>query len=1818
MNTLEQRRRGIHIALLRAFSTIGKRLFWSAGLSVVLLAVLVMAQEKVPSNQRQRPDRRTPPPTQTRISPPRIPAPGPETVQEMMKAPELDTRVEASDHSSNGITVSVEFGKLQWSTEGQRGRQTRKPFVRGTEAILDPGAPDLPVLVKLLQLPKSQARVNIVDVEEEPIDAGEIARVPQDVKVDYQGPTIIPDRPDINNRNAFWPEDWVSVTEVGMWRGHRLAALKIYPLRVNPVTGQGVWVKRITVRISFQGIRPNPIDPRPLSRTEQETLQSMLGEMGDVVFARERERTPLQTPEPMAGIDFIAGIDQYKVYVSREGLYRITYQDLVQAGVPVLSIEPRYLRLRNKGHDVPIYVSGETDGRFDSQDYIEFYGIPNRQTFFDQYPDMYTDPFSDINVYWLSWDNSGSPQGLRLIEESSPIIVEVDSLGGITRRHDPVNFMSTVHLERDRNFQRLSAAELNTMQDHWFMDEGINALESRGYLINLPYPDSSALDSSHIKIALTGLTFGSAPNYRYHHALVWLNSMYSPALDIRGNILSWYDQNPIVVDTRDIDGGGIPTRAVINGNNSITIQCMGDMPQGSNDAILSNWLDVTYPRLFKAYHNQLLFNAPASISAGNAPPEHLTPENYPIDTLYHFHIENFTSNDISIYKLGSSILSNYPIAWDDSLGYYIVEFQNYITEPVEYLALTQDQKLTPDSIRHCTSSGMLLNTPIGAGYLVITHPKFLSNANIQNLLSLRNSEYTTMLVSTEEIYDEFNDGIYSPYAIKNFLKYAYDNWPTPPEMVLLIGDLEYDMKGNIGNGGNWMPSIYVNGWQSGWYPSDYEYSLLSGDDLFPDIGIGRIPCRSQGELNNAITKIIHYESSGTHGPWRDTFLFISSTTALGSNFINATHEIMNFLPDWIMTQLLEQDPDRPYSGVSSDLQALFNQQENAQVVSIYNGHGAGGTWAGSLWLTGNVPSMNNAFNLPFITNFTCYICAFDSRETGGEELLGEQFLFNSSSQCSGAIAVYGSVSLGWFYTGIAYQKILMPIMAQIPGARLGDIVSISKGALGRNPGNTEITTLHQMVLLGDPAIKLALPMQKSQSRWAGDTFVDAGDTISLKIPAPFPMNSGDYRMFTHFYHHNYPYNSSLGAFPTLLDSPQVGFWEQHAIYQNVASGDTITVSVVLPNDAFNFMNYLGYSTAPHGSIRGYLYNGLAGTNARDAAVTSTFYRRTAYANTVTISNAATSPDTLYSNSSWKFVAKLFPGPGANIVSAVAEYSVKDASDSLIAQGSATMTDRSDILGPYMWWSVPTLGPFLNAPGGVATFRIRVQYNDSLEVHSNLISRRLSDHRPNLSHSPLAPRLGGSRQVVVMDTISNTGHAAVDSVHVRYIFEDNETGEQFTWNGTVHDIPGNGEIGFTIPVNLPPHFHSVQVFLDPDNLIVESSEFDNTYFTGLEVDHFQATRNRGTILPGVPGTATIPFDDGHFSIRIPSGSIIPDSAVLVIEKLNSIANLIGAQNSIIPVVNWDKGYRTIFGDSTVALRAAEPGGTANLPTVQMDTLTVPQLNPDQVGLYRLPLHSNYWVRFPMDSLIFHEGHSQDSTLHATAMGFPDALGTFTALRNINNCVLDCGPRIDISTEGQLFGEGSYVPSRPKFTAYIQDFDGIDLGAGKFWIAYGRPHSSAPDTLVPAEEIAWTDTMEVGGSIGLSFMPNLMEGDHWISVYATDNLGNVTYKRINFVVADRFEVQFVGNYPNPFQRSTLITYTLTDQATERVRIRIYTVSGRLIRTLYDPNPTPINYREVIWDGQDDDGNAVANGVYFARLRAVKDSQVIEETLKLAKIR
>lgn len=85
----------------------------------------------------------------------------------------------------------------------------------------------------------------------------------------------------------------------------------------------------------------------------------------------------------------------------------------------------------------------------------------------------------------------------------------------------------------------------------------------------------------------------------------------------------------------------------------------------------------------------------------------------------------------------------------------------------------------------------------------------------------------------------------------------------------------------------------------------------------------------------------------------------------------------------------------------------------------------------------------------------------------------------------------------------------------------------------------------------------------------------------------------------------------------------------------------------------------------------------------------------------------------------------------------------------------------------------------------------------------------------------------------------------------------------------------------------------------------------------------------------------------------------------------------------------------------------------------------------------------------------------------------------------------------------------------------------------------------------------------------------------------------------------------NFPNPFNPSTTIEYSLANAA--RVRIEIFDVGGRRIRTLVDAGK-PAGPHRAVWDGRNERGVAVSSGIYFYRFRT--DSFVSVKKMVLLK--
>ncbi len=149
-----------------------------------------------------------------------------------------------------------------------------------------------------------------------------------------------------------------------------------------------------------------------------------------------------------------------------------------------------------------------------------------------------------------------------------------------------------------------------------------------------------------------------------------------------------------------------------------------------------------------------------------------------------------------------------------------------------------------------------------ADYLVIAPREFLEAA--APLLERRRSQgLVSRAVSFEEIASEFGKGQPSAEAIKAFLSYAYHSWQRPsPRYVLLLGDATYDPRRFVST--SWaspLPALWAKTSYL-WTASDPALAAVNGEDLLPDMAIGRLPATTREQAEALVSKLLAWEDSG--------------------------------------------------------------------------------------------------------------------------------------------------------------------------------------------------------------------------------------------------------------------------------------------------------------------------------------------------------------------------------------------------------------------------------------------------------------------------------------------------------------------------------------------------------------------------------------------------------------------------------------------------------------------------------------------------------------------------------------------------------------------------------------------------------------------------------------------------------------------------------------------------------------------------------------------------------------------------------------------
>ncbi|MDD5528776.1 MAG: C25 family cysteine peptidase [bacterium] len=686
-----------------------------------------------------------------------------------------------------------------------------------------------------------------------------------------------------------------------------------------------------------------------------------------------------------------------KIIVDSEGVYRINYSDIVSVVPEIATMNPQTIKITHNGLELPIFVQGEEDGVFYTDDWIEFYAQPVSGE--QSYLNMYTYK----NVYWLS---IGWQKGARLVKKD----------GKPGQETVPTNYPFSIHFELD-SINEVFKAYPDTIAP-WFW-----AGFDKKHSFNLTIPSPISSGNCNIKVDLR--TSGGPGN------------------------LKTYLNNNLINTTSFASDMGVPKVIDISVPQSFLKEAsiLTLEPSGGNISVYLNSIDINYFKSYVSQEGKIKFTAP---STGK----------------YKFQLTGFKNPEIFVWQTGTAFISNGEVDTLDST--YTFNFEDTYSDSTFYLA--QDYTMKPSLIKSGTAN--LRNSSNMADYIIITSSG-LYDCAVRYANWQETKGFTCKVVNVQDIYDEFNYGIPYAMAIKEFLKYAYTYWATPPVYVLLLGDASYDHRNIYGFDEDIVPATSIFDDYYVLIPSDNIYACVDGTDPIPDMLIGRLPVKDVNEFEIVFNKI---QRQFSFSDWRSNLIFTSMVTS--ENPIDATNQFIKLVPPEYKVEKLYY----PTGGAQTELVDLINKGAS---FLTYIGHSGPREWSGGLLWNEALPGLMNIERLAFVSVLGCYNAIFD---VPGKHFMGENFILSPG----GAFAYWGSSGSSFLRDkGLVEGPLLKSFDS--PNNTVGELTF--DGIIRCFANSQGAKSIEQQTLLGDPGSKFSLPQKLNFSILP--TSFTAGETCSV-------------------------------------------------------------------------------------------------------------------------------------------------------------------------------------------------------------------------------------------------------------------------------------------------------------------------------------------------------------------------------------------------------------------------------------------------------------------------------------------------------------------------------------------------------------------------------------------------------------------------------------------------------------------------------------------------------------------------------------------------
>jgi hypothetical protein len=1741
--------------------------------------------------------------------------------------------------------------------------------------IAEPGRPGLPAVSFTLGLPPDAGiDVSLLDPQYEISEKTLVAPVPTYESVGDTDVVVLYKKDGLSYaQTAFLPVHEIDVPSVITLRGQRIATIRLAPYQYNPSTGtlRRLTGGRVEVRLT-RGRTKGAALPQALGSVRdpwyEETFRSLLLNYDEARAWRIGQAASATAPVDSTRDWFEPGRPYIVIPTGKDGWHRVGEEELRRAGFPGGGVDPATIRVIKRGREIPIVV--RPDGA------VEFFGVRNRGD------SAYTDFYSDTTAFWMTW---GDGPGIRY--------TETPPLSGIPAQ--VVRTAPTVlHLEKNTAYY--FGTTLREVSDN-------AEIPGEGWVWEYYYPNSSyehpflldSLDDSspaavRVRLYSTTLRY-SIPD---HRARFWLNDSLLGDLEFRGRDEATFEA--------DIPAGWLRT-----GSNSLRITSIPTL--SSPNQFYLNWIEIFHRQFLRAAGEQMMFAAEPGTSGGN----------------HSFVASGFHSSAIEVYDISGGRRLSGLLVEGDSLSGYSVTFDDTVSVERRYLVRSELGWFGPGTIGGRVISD-IRSPASGADYLVITHGRFRAAATELAVHRATTNGVRAAVVDVQDIYDQFNYGILHVDAIKRFIRHACESWPRPaPAYLVFVGDASEDSR-------RYLPTStkteYIPAY--GHPASDNWYACFDSSVTFlPSMMIGRLPFEDTIQARRTVEKIKRYDTY-EQGDWNKKYLFITggnSDTEQAS--FNALSE--GLIDDLVKPAPLGGVPLRIYKTTSQVIDGESKQSIQGLVKAgllfmNFLGHSGGRIWNVDIGSPNDLE--NTSGRLPLVSSVSCNVANFASAI---ENTLSEDFLMADNR---GAIAVWGSSSLGYANTGTALVRHMLEVLRDDTLRTLGSLTTTARYRLWQATGSGYLTVAHINLtpLVGDPMSRIGVARAPDlavvqedislSSSNPAETDTNLSVTVTVRNYGLVPPDS--VRVIVDDVYQGTRSRIVDGVVPPVLSRDSVtaawpagGKGGSHTLEASLDPGGLIVESDRTNNNAaresYVYVNRLfvlkpfvdavvtpgrqrlcvtteAFQALPSGSRFTFELDTVGSFDSPFRVVSGDVPPEPAAAawNTPPLMQeglyfwrARMEGGNVYGQwASGRFVIAADESAGETFTwrqQARDQLATGDEAGTVSGGGGVTIRpgeqihiyvrslgSRSDIYTEYYsqitlngdtylgyWWVLGSSFMVLRVNEFTGRFDFR-GFNVSGSVAYADSMAHFIETTPEGYYVAIAVIIDGSANMTERLRI------AIESLGSVQI---SQLGEGHAWSliarkpvgGTPYTIresrspAGITEDSLTVPSQYSRGSGS-HVGMLPRAFEWRSFGWRTRTVPGRTdaLLHFLAEQNDG--LRDTLGT--FPPD----SVSFGASFLTAASADTMYRGLFASAFLSTLDASATPVLEEWEGGLIPAGDIAVSRVDVVTQPAETIEFAQGSPLQIPFLvhnlgySPLDSALVKVEgLGSGAWLT--LASLIVRGPIAADSSAPGEFTlptdGFPATISlrvtvsradgrrdlfdgnNYYAFAAASNDGAD--RTIQIVSDGIVIVEGDYVASRPSITIHAPA--STVPGPGSTFELF------VDDIQIPGARVL--RDMSQGGivvdqkpsSVSAAvldedpvFSLSLSPGSHDLRalVIRQTVLGvqDTLSRRVTVMVTEDQRIERLYNFPNPFSAYTDITFIVTgSQAPDFMTIRIFSVAGRRVRQIdLPPGSVQVGFNRVRWDGRDQDGDDVANGVYFLQVEAKTGDMVLTALERMARIR